>query len=230
MYGDATRSQLPPLAGRFPVAAAEAAFAASETLIELTPASPSKHVVKKGKTSVLDGDEAKTLLDSIDVSTIVGLRDRSLIALLVYTFARVSAALHMNVEDYYPQGKRWWVSRHEKGGKQHAMPCHHNLETYLHEYIDAAGLANDPKALLFQTYSRTTGQLTGNPLLQANAYAMIQRRAKAAGITTRMGNHTFRATSVTAYLKNGGTLENAALMRTMPALARRSFTTAASRE
>ena len=81
-----------------------------------------KHVVKKGKTSVLDGDEAKKLLDSIDVSTIVGLRDRALIALLVYTFARVSAALKMNVEDYYPQGKRWWVRLHEKGGKQHEMP------------------------------------------------------------------------------------------------------------
>jgi site-specific recombinase XerD len=68
--------------------------------------------------SVLDGDEAKKLLDGIDVTTIVGLRDRALIALLVYTFAPVSAALHMNVEDYYPQGKRWWVRLHEKGGKQ----------------------------------------------------------------------------------------------------------------
>jgi site-specific recombinase XerD len=72
---------------------------------------------------VLDGDEAKKLLDSIDVSTVVGLRDRALIALLVYTFARVSAALHMNVEDYYPQGKRWWMRLHEKGGKQHEMPA-----------------------------------------------------------------------------------------------------------
>ena len=78
-----------------------------------------------------------------------------------------------------------WVRLHEKGGKQHAMPCHHNLETYLHAYIDGAGLASDPKALLFQTYSRATGQLTGNPLPQANAYVMIQRRAKAAEITTR---------------------------------------------
>jgi integrase len=60
------------------------------------------------------------------VSTIVGLRDRALIALLIYSFiysfARVSAALHMNVEDYYPQGKRWWVRLQEKGGKQHEMP------------------------------------------------------------------------------------------------------------
>ena len=87
---------------------------------------------------------------------------------------------------------------HEKGGKQHAMPCHHNLETYLHENLDGAGIANDPKAMLFQTYSRATGQLTGAPLPQANAYMMIQRRATVAGITTRAGNHAFRATGVTA--------------------------------
>jgi site-specific recombinase XerD len=99
------------------------------------------------------------------------------------------------------------VRLHEKGGKQHAMPCHHNLESYLHEYIDRAGLASDPKALLFQSYDRTTRQLTGNPLPQANAYEMIQRRARAADITTKIGNHTFRAAGVTAYLKNGGTLE-----------------------
>ena len=102
-----------------------------------------KHVVKKGKTSVLDGDEAKKLLDSIDVSTLVGLRDRALIALLVYTFARVSAALHMNVEDYYPQGKRWWVRLHEKGGKQHEMPAHHLLEHFLDAYVTKAGIVAD---------------------------------------------------------------------------------------
>ena len=109
-----------------------------------------KHVVKKGKTSVLDGDEAKKLLDSIDVSTIVGLRDRALIALLVYTFARVSAALHMNVEDYYPQGKRWWVRLHEKGGKQHEMPAHHLLENYIDAYVTArAGSARTRRRRCF---------------------------------------------------------------------------------
>ncbi len=121
-------------------------------------------------------------------------------------------AFGMRVDDVYAQNRRLWVRLHEKGGKQHAMPCHHNLEAYLHEYIDGAGLAQQPKAFLFQTYSRARGQLTGNPLPQANAYAMIQRRAKAAGIVTRVGNHTFRATGVTAYLKNGGTLERAAQM------------------
>ena len=118
----------------------------------------------------------------------------------------------MRVEDVYPRNRRLWVRLHEKGGKQHAMPCHHNLKSYLHEYIDGAGLPTKPKALLFQAPSRATGQLTGNPLPQANAHAMIQRRAKSGGITTRVGNHTFRATGVTAYLKNGGTLERAAQM------------------
>src|SRR5271168_5550496 len=108
--------------------------------------------------------------------------------------------------------RRLWVRLHEKGGKQHAMPCHHNLEAYLHEYIDGAGLAGDPKAFLFQSYNRPARQLTGNLLSQPNAYEMIQRRARCAKVTTKMGNHTFRATGVTAYLKNGGTLENAALM------------------
>ena len=169
-----------------------------------------RHVVRRGKTPVLDPQEARQLIDN--VSTVIGLRDRALIGLMVYSFARIGAAISMRVEDVYPQNRRLWLRLHEKGGKQHTMPCHHNLETYLHEYLDGAGLANEPKALLFQTYSRATGQLTGNPLPQANAYKMIQRRARAAGIITRVGNHTFRATGVTAYLKNGGTLERAAQM------------------
>ena len=171
-----------------------------------------RHIVRRGKTPVLDPAEARQLIDAIDATTVIGLRDRALIGLMVYSFARIGAAIGMRVEDVYSQNRRLWVRLHENGGKQHAMPCHHNLEAYLHEYIDGAGLATEPKALLFQTYSRATGQLTGNPLPQANAYAMIQRRAKAAGITTRVGNHTFRATGVTAYLKNGGTLEKAAQM------------------
>ncbi len=171
-----------------------------------------RHIVRRGKTPVLDPQEARQLIDGIDITTVIGLRDRALIGLMVYSFARIGAAIGTRVEDVYPRNRRLWVRLHEKGGKQHAMPCHHNLETYLHEYIDGAGLATEPKVLLFQTYSRATGQLTGNPLPQANAYAMIQRRAKSGGITTRVGNHTFRAAGVTAYLKNGGTLETAASM------------------
>jgi integrase/recombinase XerC len=170
------------------------------------------HSVKRGKTPVLDPSEARALLDSIDVTTPVGLRDRALIGLMVYSFARIGAALAMKVEDVYVQNRRLWVRLHEKGGKRHEMPCHHNLEIYLHAYIDGCGLAGDPKGPLFRTIGRGTAALTTTLLPQANAYAMIRRRAAAADIETKIGNHTFRATGITAYLKNGGTLERAAVM------------------
>ena len=170
------------------------------------------HSVKRGKTPVLDPAEARTLLDCIDVSKPVGLRDRALIGLMVYSFARVGAALSMKVEDVYVQNRRLWVRLHEKGGKRHEMPCHHNLEIYLHAYIEGCGLADDPRGPLFRTIGRGTDKLTTTPLPQANAYAMIRRRAAAAEIQTKIGNHTFRATGITAYLKNGGTLEKAAAM------------------
>jgi site-specific recombinase XerD len=170
------------------------------------------HTAKKGKTPVLDPSEARQLLDSIDVSTPVGLRDRALIALMVFSFARVGAALAMRVDDVYVQHRRLWVRLREKGGKAHAMPCHHTLEAYLHAYLNGTGIGDDAKGPLFRTIQRGTGQLSTTPLPQANAYAMVRRRALAAGIGTRIGNHTFRATGITAYLKNGGTLENAAAM------------------
>ena len=170
------------------------------------------HSVKRGKTPVLDPSEARALLDSIDLTKPAGLRDRALIGLMVYSFARIGAALAMKVEDVYVQNRRLWVRLHEKGGKRHEMPCHHNLEAYLHAYIDGCGLASDPKGALFRTIGRGTSALTMTRLPQANAYAMIRRRAAAAGIKTKIGNHTFRATGITAYLKNGGTLEKAAAM------------------
>lgn len=171
-----------------------------------------KYSVRRGKTPVLAPAEARQLLDSIPVDTIAGLRDRALIGLMTYSFARIGAALSMEVRDLYVQNRRLWVRLYEKGGKRHEMPCHHTLEEYLHAYVDAGGLTEHPRSPLFRTIGRGTGQLTETPLPQANAYAMIQRRAKGAEIGTRIGNHTFRATGITAYLKNGGTLEKAAHM------------------
>jgi integrase/recombinase XerC len=184
-------------------------------VVPVNPASSVRgpsHSVKRGKTPVLDPSEARALLDSIDLTMSIGLRDRALIGLMVYSFARIGAAVAMKVEDVYVQNRRLWVRLHEKGGKRHEMPCHHNLEVYLHAYIDGCDLASDPKGALFRTIGRGTDKLTTTPLPQANAYAMIHRRAVAAGIATKIGNHTFRATGITAYLKNGGTLEKAAAM------------------
>jgi len=175
-----------------------------------------KYVAKKGKTPVLTADETRELLDSIaivkkrknpdgpetETPDLLGLRDRALIALMTYTFARVNAVLQMKVRDYFVQGRRGWVRLHEKGGKEHEVPCHHKLEQYLDEYIAAAGIADDPDGPLFRTAADKSGALTKNFMWQQDAYRMIRRRARAAGIKTRIGNHTFRATGITAYLKN----------------------------
>ena len=78
-----------------------------------------RHVVTSEQTPVLDPAEARALLDSIDVSTHAGLRDRALIGLMVYSFARSGAALGMTVEDVFTRNRRLWVRLREKGGKRH---------------------------------------------------------------------------------------------------------------
>jgi site-specific recombinase XerD len=171
-----------------------------------------KYSTKKGKTPVLSADEARQLLDSIDTESLVGLRDRALIALMTYTFARVGAAISMDVEDYYVQGRRQWVRLHEKGGKLHEMPAHHNLEEYLAAYIEAAGIADASGTPLFRTAIGRTRKLTEHRMAQSDVYLMVRRRAAGAGIATKIGNHTFRATGITAYLTNGGKLEIAQRM------------------
>jgi site-specific recombinase XerD len=169
-----------------------------------------KHVVKKGRTSVLDREEARALIAGIDTSSLTGLRDRALIGVMIYTFARIGAVLQMNVGDYFSQGRRGWVRLHEKGGKEHEAPCHHKLEVFLDEYIAAAGFAEDKNGALFRTTGRTTG--TPHRMTQPDAYRMLQRRAAAAGIQTKIGNHSLRATGITDYLKSDGTLEKAQQM------------------
>lgn len=171
-----------------------------------------KHSVRQGKTSVLTAEETRTLLDSIDVSTLIGLRDRAIIALMTYTFARVGALLKMLGEDYYVQGKRGWVRLHEKGGKEHPMPCHHTLEAYLDTYVTAAGIDAEKKRPLFRSALARSGRLTDRPMRQSDVYRMLRRRSMAAGIDTEICCHTFRATGITTYLKNGGQLELAQRM------------------
>ncbi|MDQ3920177.1 MAG: site-specific integrase [Acidobacteriota bacterium] len=167
-----------------------------------------KYVVKKGKTPVLTAAQARQLLDSIDTGNIVGLRDRALIGVMVYSFARVSAVIGMRVEDYYQSGKRWWIRLHEKGGKRHEVPAHHNAEAYLDAYLEAAGIAGQKKSPLFRTINKSR-QLTVSPMYRSDVLRMIKRRAEAAGLPASTCCHTFRATGITAYLENGGTIENA---------------------
>jgi integrase len=159
---------------------------------------------------VLTAGEARQLLDSIDTSTLIGLRDRALIALMCYSFARVSVVVGMNVDDYYQQGKRSWIRLHEKGGKFHEVPAHHNAEVYLDAYIAATGIADEGKGPLFRSAIGNINALSRQRMSRTDVLRMVKRRAVATGIgIDRICCHTFRATGITAYLENGGTIENA---------------------
>jgi len=186
-------------------------FLVTGQIVPMNPAASvrgPKHVVRRGKTPVLKADQARLLIDSIKINSIVGLRDRALIALMCYTFARVSAMVHMRVEDYYQNGKRWWIRLHEKGGKRHEVPAHHNAESYLDAYIDAVGIWDEKKTPLFRSVDRHR-KLTPNPMTRTDVLRMVKRRALEAGLPSSTCCHTFRATGITAYLENGGTIENA---------------------
>ena len=146
------------------------------------PAAPvrgPKYVVKHGKTPVLSPGEARTLLDSIDLAKPSGLRDRALLATMVYSFARVGAMVGMNVEDYYRQGKRWWLRLHEKGGKFHQVPTHHNAEEYLDAYLEAAGIGNEKGTPLWRSMTKG-GAVTPNRMSRVDVFRMVKRRVRRA--------------------------------------------------
>jgi site-specific recombinase XerD len=181
-----------------------------------------KYVTKRGKTPVLSAAQARTLLDSIPVvrrlsrqgaglgaPDVVGLRDRALIAVMVYSFARVSAVVGMRVEDYYHNGNRSWLRLHEKGGKFHEVPAHHNAKAYLDAYVLAAGIQGEKKSPLFRSALGKTSRLTGASLSRRDVLRMIKRRARAASLPFSTSCHTFRATGITTFLENGGTIEDA---------------------
>jgi site-specific recombinase XerD len=158
---------------------------------------------------VLTDDEMKALLAGIDTSDVVGLRDRALIAAMFFSFARIGAVLGMNVTDYFSKGKRYWFRLHEKGGKYHEVPVHHTAEEYLDQYLDEAKLWDTKAAPLFQTAPRRLRTLTGTRLQRQEAWAIVKRRALAAGVSTEACNHTFRASGITNFLRNGGSRDNA---------------------
>ena len=135
-----------------------------------------KHVVTKGSTPVLSPAEARKLLETIDTGALAGLRDRALLSVMLYGFARVSAVLGMRRQDYFGQGSRGWL----RGGKRHDVPARHRAAAALDAYVAAAALEG-PKAALFQTMDPAGRRLTGRAIERRVVLAMVKRRAAAAG-------------------------------------------------
>lgn len=179
-----------------------------QQVVPSNPTSPVKgprYSVRVGKTPVLTAAEARQLLDSIETDTLIGLRDRALISFMLYTFARVSAAVGVNIGDLFVQDGHTWVRLREKGGKDHVMPLHPALETAIGAYIRTLP-ALSPDAPVFRAVEGRTGRFTNKRFDRRDAWAMVQKRIELSGLKARATCHSFRATGVTTYLENGGSL------------------------
>lgn len=179
-------------------------------VVDSNPAAPvrgPKHSVTKGSTPILNSADAYHLLSSVETDTFKGLRDKALIGVMLYSFARVSATLGMKVKDYVQTARGEMSLRlREKGGKAHEVVAHHLAQRYLDAYLEAAGIESEKDTPLFRamTKSRTLAQ-TG--FSRSDACKMIKARAKAAGLPESLSPHSLRGTGITNYLENGGSLE-----------------------
>jgi site-specific recombinase XerD len=163
----------------------------------------------EGKTPAFVEGEVQTLLGAIETSTHIGLRDRALLGTLAYSFARIGAVVNLKVGDYYPSGKRFLLRFKEKGGKEKDLPVHHKLEELLDEYLEETGLGSEPGSPLFPAALGKTGKISRRPLVRTDAADMLKRRLKQAGLPAHYSPHSFRATGITNFLENDGTLEAA---------------------
>jgi site-specific recombinase XerD len=168
-----------------------------------------RHQVIEGKTPEIQVEQARTLLRSIDTSHVVGLRDRAIIAILIYTAARVGAVAKLLMKSFEHDGNQWTLRFEEKGGKSREIPVRHDLERFILEYRDAAGLRDAAKeSPLFRTTIRKTKTLTANAMTAVDMCRMVKRRMKEAGLPARLSPHSFRVTTITDLLQQGVPLED----------------------
>jgi site-specific recombinase XerD len=165
--------------------------------------------VVEGKTPEISIPQARKLVKSIDTSSVIGLRDRAIICILIYTAARVGAASKLRRGDFYDIGDQYCLRFTEKGGKSREIPVRHDLRRYIWDYLAAGRLEySDKNAALFRTTVRRTKQLTQLPMTPGDMSRMVKRRMKDAGLPSRLSPHSFRVTTITDLLSQGVPLED----------------------
>lgn len=165
--------------------------------------------ITEGRTPEIASKQARELLESIDVASVIGLRDRAIIAILIYTAARVGAIAKLRLKDFFDFGDQHYLQFEEKGGKPRSIPVRHDLQRITESYISAAGFNNSQNASpLFRTAIRRTKQLTTNGMTANDMNRMMKRRLKAAGLSSRFSPHSFRVATITDLLSQGVPLED----------------------
>jgi site-specific recombinase XerD len=163
----------------------------------------------EGKTPEIKREQARTLLASIDTSRPVGLRDKAIIATLIYTAARAGAVASLRLRDFAWDGSQYSLRFSEKGGKSRLIPVRHDLQLLLVAYRDSFDWQAEPKdAIFFRSVAGRTGQLTAKPLRNIDIWRMLKRRLKTAGLPDDLSPHSFRVATVTDLLTQGVSLED----------------------
>jgi len=165
--------------------------------------------VVEGKTPEITILQARKLMESFDTSNVVGLRDRAIIAIMIYTAARVGAVATLLRSDFYDLGNQYCLRFAEKGGKSREIPVRHDLQMFINDYLSAGGLRQaDRSTPLFRTTIRRTKKLTQNRMTAGDMARMMKRRIRSAGLPARLSPHSFRVTTITDLLSQGVPLED----------------------
>jgi site-specific recombinase XerD len=169
-----------------------------------------KLVVREGKTPALSQEQARALLASLEGTDLMTLRDRALIGVMLFAWARVSAVCSMRVCDVEDDGgPNATLFFREKGGKELCKHCHRRLREMIAAYVAAAGLEPRSKEPLFQSFGGRGRGLSGKALRRSDVLAIVKRRCEAAALPARISNHSFRATAITLHHQGGGRLQDA---------------------
>lgn len=181
-------------------------------VVILNPAASVKGVkdqVVEGKTPEITIEQARTLLASVDVSHVVGLRDRAILATLAYTACRAGAVAKLRLQDFQHDGSQYVLRFQEKGGKSREIPVRHDLEQFIRAYLGAAGLGGEAKdSPLFRASNGRTRKLAAGSLSSKRICELVKRRLKDAGLPLRLSPHSFRVTAITDLLTQGVPLED----------------------
>jgi site-specific recombinase XerD len=182
-----------------------------------------RYQVVEGKTPEITVHDARALLASIEVirriklgdgretetSWLVGLRDRAIVAILIYTAARAGAVASLRRGSFYHAGDQWMLHFDEKGGKSREIPVRHDLERIIASYIEAAGLRDAHKGSpLFRAALGKTGRLTDRAIHVNDICRMVKRRLKDASLPAHLSPHSFRVAVITDLLEHGAALED----------------------
>ncbi len=181
-------------------------------VVMLNPAASVKGVkdtVMEGKTPEISVEQARALLASVDTGTLIGKRDKAILATLAYTACRAGAVAKLRLGDFQADGTQYVLRFQEKGGKSREIPVRHDLQGFIRGYLEAAGIAAEPKDRpLYRTGNGRSGLLTGNAMDSVTVCELVKRRLKDAGLPSRLSPHSFRVAAITDLLTQGVPLED----------------------